>query len=118
MKKLIATIYVTILSLAPAAALAAPAAPAPTIKINVPKTGPSDVNTIIAGIVNVLIAVAGFASLIVIIVAGIMLATSAGNPETAKKAKDAILYAVVGLIIALLAFAIVNFVLGTFTGIS
>ena len=38
--------------------------------------------------------------------------TSAGDPGKTKKAKDTILYAVIGLIICVLAFAIVNFVIG------
>lgn len=72
--------------------------------------GPS-VEGIASSAVNILIFVAATASVIVIIVGGIMYATSAGDPNRTKTAKDAILYAIIGLVISLLAFAIVNFVL-------
>jgi hypothetical protein len=38
--------------------------------------------------------------------------TSQGNPETVKKAREAIIAAVIGLVIALSAEIIVSFVLG------
>lgn len=58
-----------------------------------------------------LIFIVGAISVIVLIIAGLMYVLSAGNPEQTKRAKDAILYAAVGLAVAVLAFAIVNFVL-------
>ena len=78
---------------------------------DVVKGGPSADN-LITNIINLLLYVAGIASIIVIIVGGFMFVVSAGNPERTKVAKDAILYAVIGLVISLSAFAIVNFVLG------
>lgn len=65
----------------------------------------------ISDIVNMLLFIVGVIAVIVIIIGGIMYATSAGDPARAKKAKDAILYAVIGLVIAILAYAIVNFVI-------
>lgn len=61
-------------------------------------------------VVSALLFLIGAISVIVIIIAGIMFTVSAGDPGRAKKAKDAILYAVVGLIVALLGYAIVAFV--------
>ena len=57
---------------------------------------------IIAGIVAV-----GF-----IIFAGIRYVTSGGDAEKVKKAKNTLLYAIIGLLIAALALVIVNLVLG------
>lgn len=74
-------------------------------------SGPS-VNQLISNIISILIYVVGIASVIVIIIGGIMYVVSAGNPDSVKKAKDAILYAVIGLVVAFSAFAIVNFVIG------
>jgi len=51
-----------------------------------------------------------------IIVGGIRYATSNGDQSAVKGAKDTILYAVVGLIVALVAYAIVNFVINQFVG--
>ena len=70
------------------------------------------VNTII----NVVIGVIGFVAVVVIILGGVQYTTSAGDPGKVKKAKDTILYGIVGLVVALLAFAIVNFVLTSVLG--
>lgn len=64
----------------------------------------------VANIVNMLLFIVGVVAVVVIIIGGIMYATSAGDPGRAKKAKDAIMYAVIGLAVAILAYAIVNFV--------
>ena len=42
--------------------------------------------------------------------------TSSGDPGKVKKAKDVILYGIIGLIVCALAFAIVNFVVGNLGG--
>ena len=62
-------------------------------------------------IINVVLGVIGLVSVAMIIIGGIQYATSAGDPQKANKAKSTILFAVIGLIVSLLAFAIVNFVL-------
>lgn len=62
-------------------------------------------------IINVILGVIGIVAVAVIIIGGVMYTTSAGDPGKVKKAKDAILYGIIGLLIALLAFAIVNFIL-------
>ncbi|MBP9827258.1 hypothetical protein KBC99_02140 [Candidatus Saccharibacteria bacterium] len=64
--------------------------------------------------VNTMLFVLGIASVIVIIVAGYQYVFSAGNPQSTARAKDTILYAVIGLVVAILAYAIVNFVIGQF----
>lgn len=68
----------------------------------------------IKNITNVLLFVLGAIAVIVIIIGGIRYTTSNGDPQAIKGAKDTILYAVVGLVVAILAFAIVNWVLGAF----
>lgn len=67
----------------------------------------------VSTIINVIIGVVGIVSVIFIVIGGLSYVTSAGDPGKAKKAKDTILYAVIGLIVAVLAFAIVNFVLAS-----
>ncbi len=61
---------------------------------------------------QILIIVVGGVSVLVIVVGGFLYVVSVGDPNTTKRAKDAILYAVVGLVISLFAQAIVSFVLG------
>ena len=65
-------------------------------------------------IVNTLLIVLGAVAVVVIIIAGIIYTTSGGEPALIKRAKDTLLYAVVGLIVAISSYAIVNFVVGAF----
>jgi hypothetical protein len=74
----------------------------------------TDVNDIIMIVVNTLLFVIGIISVIMIIIGGIMYTTSAGDSGQVTKAKNTILYAVIGLVVALLAFAIVNWVVDQF----
>lgn len=74
----------------------------------------TDLNVNIRSIVNMMLYVLGAIAVIMIIVGGIRYTTSAGDSGRIKASKDTIMYAVVGLVVALLAFAIVNFVLRAF----
>lgn len=67
--------------------------------------------TTVINIINVIIGVLGLVAVIVIIIGGINYMTSSGEAAKVKKAKDTILYGVIGLVICVLAFAIVNFVI-------
>ena len=62
---------------------------------------------------NILLFIIGALSVIMIIIGGLRYVISGGNSTAVTSAKNTILYAVVGLIVALLAFAIINFVLGS-----
>lgn len=62
-------------------------------------------------IINVVIGVIGFVAVAFIIFGGVQYTTSAGDPGKVKKAKDTILYGIIGLVVSMLAYAIVNFVL-------
>lgn len=62
-------------------------------------------------IINALLFIIGILAVIMIIVGGIRYVTSAGDSNAATAAKNTIMYAVVGLLIAAVAYAIVNFVI-------
>ena len=66
----------------------------------------------IKNIINVMLVISGIVAVIVIIVGGISYSVSVGDPAKVKKAKDTILYALIGLVVAVAAFSIVNFVVG------
>lgn len=66
---------------------------------------------IVTGIINAIIGVLGLAAVIIIIIGGVNYMTSSGDAGKVKKAKDTILYGVIGLVVCILAFAIVNFVI-------
>lgn len=70
-----------------------------------------------ATIANILYPVyfwAGVAAVIVIIVAGFFFVTSHGDPNLVTRAKNAIIGAVIGLVVIFLAFAITAIVIGVF----
>lgn len=72
--------------------------------------------SVVKDVINTILTCVGVISVIVIIIAGISFITSQGDTTKVIKAKNAILYSVIGLIISLLAFAIVNFVLSGIFG--
>lgn len=73
--------------------------------------GGDELPTVIANILNVIIGISGLISVAFIIIGGVQYMTSAGDAAKTKQAKNTILYAVIGLIICALAFAIVNWVI-------
>lgn len=72
--------------------------------------GNDNANNLAKIIVNTLLTLLGIIAVIMIIVGGIRYTTSAGDSSRIKSAKDTITYSIVGLIVAILAFAIVNFI--------
>lgn len=78
------------------------------------KAKSESINPIIQTVINTLLFVIGTLSVIMIIVGGIRYVTSDGDSSRITSAKNTILYSVVGLVVALLAFAIVGFVVDQF----
>ena len=68
-------------------------------------------NGLIKTVVNVLLWAVGILSVILIIFSGFRYITSAGDAAKTKSAQSTLTYAVVGLIVAVFAWAIVNIVL-------
>ncbi|MDB5165235.1 MAG: hypothetical protein JWM00_125 [Candidatus Saccharibacteria bacterium] len=73
-----------------------------------------DVGGLIQTVVNILLYILAAIAVIMIIVGGIRYTTSNGEAAGIKSAKDTIVYAVIGLVVAMLAWAIVNFVIKMF----
>lgn len=71
-------------------------------------------NGVFKTITNVLLFLIGAISVIMLIIGGIRYTTSGGNSTSVQEAKNTILYAIVGIIVAILAYAVVNFVVGAF----
>ena len=63
-------------------------------------------------VVNALIFIVGAIAVLMLIIGAIRFAISGGDPEAAKGARNTILYAVIAIVVAIMAFAIVNFVIG------
>lgn len=65
----------------------------------------------VEGILNTAYLIAGIVAVIVIIIGGIRYASSNGDSAGVQSGKNTILYAVVGLIVIIMAAAITNFVI-------
>lgn len=61
-------------------------------------------------IITVVLSLVGVVAVGVMIYGGVLYMTSSGDAAKAKRARDVILYGLVGLLVTLLAFAIVSFV--------
>lgn len=75
---------------------------------------PSDLfgdNGVFKQITNTILYIVGIVAVIMLIVGGIRYVVSGGDAKKVTDAKNTILYAIIGLIICFLAFAIVNFVI-------
>lgn len=68
---------------------------------------------VVQAILNTIISVVSIVAVIFIVIGGVKYMTSAGDPSKASSARKTILYAAIGLVVCVLAFAIVNFVIVT-----
>ncbi|MCX6720111.1 MAG: TrbC/VirB2 family protein [Candidatus Staskawiczbacteria bacterium] len=78
--------------------------------IAIPNFGPTSFCALLTGISGTLAGFIGAIGTIMIIVAGIFYLTSAGSPQKMETAKKTLIYAIVGLAIALSATAIIEVV--------
>lgn len=60
---------------------------------------------------TIIFGILGAAALIYIIIGGIGFVTSQGDPQGVSRARQTVIYAVIGLVVAISAEAIINFVL-------
>jgi hypothetical protein len=65
-------------------------------------------------VTNVLLFIIGAVSVVMLIIGGIRYTISQGDSSAVTSAKNTILYAIIGLVVAILAYAAVNFVIGSF----
>jgi hypothetical protein len=63
---------------------------------------------------NIMLFAVGAISVIMIVIGGLRYVVSGGNTTNVTAAKNTILYAIVGLVISMLAYAIINFVISSF----
>lgn len=87
------------------------------IGIGADESGQKGGTTIESGVeivTNVLLFVIGLVAVIMIIIGGIRYTTSNGDQNAVTSAKNTILYSVVGLVVAIMAYAIVRWVVSVF----
>ena len=76
-----------------------------------PQAAGQKVHSVLATAVDIFSFVVGFISVLMIIIGGLKYITSGGDSNGVNSAKNTILYAVVGLVIVLLAQVIVRFII-------
>ncbi|MFA6917377.1 MAG: hypothetical protein WC285_00885 [Candidatus Gracilibacteria bacterium] len=78
--------------------------------------GEGSLRALVLRMVNYFLTFLGVIAVIMIIYGGVTYVTAAGKDEAVGNAKKIIMYALVGIIIVLLSFALVNTILGAGTG--
>ena len=68
-------------------------------------------NGVFKRITNTILYIVGIIAVIMLVIGGIKYVISGGDAKKVTDAKNTVLYAIIGLVIAFLAFAIVNFVI-------
>jgi len=76
--------------------------------------GPGDILIVIANIIKIAMELAGGLAIIFIFVGGIYYVTSTGDPGRIKLAKNIILQAVIGLLVIIMAYAVVTYIAKAF----
>ena len=71
---------------------------------------PESINTVIQNVIRILLFIVGAAAVIMLIIGGIRYVLSSGDQNAVAGAKNTILYAIIGIIVAVLAWAAVDFV--------
>lgn len=69
-------------------------------------------SSIIKRAINIMLFAVGVLSVVMLIFGGFRYVISGGKKESVTNAKNTILYAIVGLLVAVFAYAIINFILG------
>lgn len=77
-------------------------------------TAEGDLGTNISTVLNYFLGLLGLVATAFLIYAGVLMVTAGGNEEQVTKARKIIVYAVVGIIIVILSYSIVNFATGIF----
>ncbi len=71
-------------------------------------------NDTLKNVFNVVMALAGAVAVAFVVFGGIKYTLSQGDANDIKQAKDTILYALIGIVVVVLAFVLVNYVIGKF----
>ncbi len=75
----------------------------------------NDVPSLIEAIIYILLYIAAGLAVLFIIIGGYQYLTSAGNEEAAEKGKKTVINAVIGVVFIILAWVVVNVIVGTIT---
>ena len=76
--------------------------------------GVDDVAILISNVTTIALGLIGTVALLFFIYGGITYMTSGGNPDQIMKAKNILLYSIVGIVLAIASWAIISFIMGLF----
>lgn len=83
------------------------------LEIPLPGSNPNDAPAQdLQNIINIVLAITGAIAVLIVVLAGFRFITSQGSPNEIATARNAIIYSLVGLVVIMFAFSIVNFVIG------
>jgi len=74
------------------------------------------VGQLISAILPIVLGIAGFVTVIIIIISGLQFITSSGNPEAAGTARNRLIFAIIGFVVIILSFAVLQIVNQIFLG--
>lgn len=74
----------------------------------------SSINLVFQNLANTLTFIVGAVSVIMIIIGGLRYVLSSGDSKATVEAKNTILYAVIGVVVAIVAYAVIAFVTRSF----
>jgi len=77
--------------------------------------GASTLTGLALTVINYLLILAGMIAVVALVIGGFWYLTAAGNEEQSEKGRKAIMNAIIGLIVVVLAYAIVNIIVNTLT---
>ena len=84
-------------------------------KVSVPGLPTTEANdATLRNVFNVVLALAGAVAVAFIVFGGIKFMLSQGEPNEIKQSRDTILYSIIGLVIVVISFMLVNYVIGQF----
>ncbi|MCX6741326.1 MAG: hypothetical protein NTY61_02935 [Candidatus Parcubacteria bacterium] len=78
----------------------------------------TDLTVIIGSIISIVIQFLGIIAVIIVLIGGFIWMTSGGDSEKIKKARDLMTNGIIGLVIIILAYAIVTFILKRVVGLT
>lgn len=76
-----------------------------------PPLGETDIKVVIARVIRAVLGVIGSIALLMFFIGGFMWLTAGGNADRIKRAKDILIWSILGLVVIFSAYAIVQFVI-------
>jgi hypothetical protein len=108
LRKLVPIIFILIIFFVPLLSHADVSIKNPLEGLDPNKDGVTDISDIIVGVINIVLGIAGASAVLALVYGGFTYISALGDQQKIQSAKTIITYAIVGVIICLASFAIVN----------